>query len=286
MYLRGLAELFLHPPANFVESTLQSTLPASPTGNPNVQVTASGSTNTKGSYSTLIDPVNFDIYRMLIGFSDVFTAATVERVLVDIAHGDTGGGNEQIILPDLLAGGTAVWGGTNGCPPRMIDVPMYVPAGRSIRARCASNIASNTVRIWCVVWGGPDAPPWDVFTGCDAYGITAASSSGTSHTAGNSGADSSYASLGSTLSRDYRGLFYLVQNSQTVLNNLTYYMKIGYSSTDLLIGYMTATTSEQIHGPWPSGPVFQPLPSGTQLQVRGECSGTAQAMEVAAYCLY
>lgn len=277
--------MILHPPHAFAENSIQSTLPATPSGNPGTSITASASTNTKGSWTSLIDPLNFDVYRLWLGLSDTNTSATIERVLLDIGYGPTGGGSEQVIISNLLAGGLQNTGSNLG-PSRIIDLPIYIPSGTALRARCQSNIGSNTVRVWAVVWGGPDAPPWKVFTMCDDYGTNTSTSAGTSHTAGNTGAESAWASLGSTLSRDYEAFFGLVQNAQTVTTQITYHYELGYSSTTLYEGYASATTTECMHGLWPVGPNYAPLPSGTQMQVRGEASGTAQAHELALYCLY
>lgn len=150
-------------------------------GTTGTTVTASGTANTKGSYSSLIDPTNEPSYGIWVGFSDVAVAATVTNVLVDIAYGPTGGGNEQIILPDLNAG----WAPdhTTHVGDKKYFFPVYIPTGTRVSARCAASTASDTVLVRIVLI---QKPFYEFMAGpVSVYGRDATNSRGTSVTPGN-----------------------------------------------------------------------------------------------------
>lgn len=262
----------------------QHNLAATPSTTPGTVLTAAGSAHTKGSWASLVDPVEFDVFRVLLVLGDHSTSAALIKGLMDLGVGPAGGGSEQVILPDLLVGDMCSFGFAAGAPPKFLDLPLYIPAGTRLSGRFQSTTASKTMRANVFLWGGPSGPAWPTITHIDAYGITAASSSGVSHTPGNTGAESAWASVGSTLSKDYDGFFVGVQPNNATETNIAYHMEFGYSSTTLAEVYCCGQTNETMQGPWPAGPFFVPLPAGTQMQVRGEASGTAVARDVAIYC--
>ena len=250
------------------------------------RVTASGSTHTKGSWSSMIDPVPSDCYWLNLMIGGVSQGNTRTEALVDIAIGPTGGGSEQVILPNLLAG----WSGANPLRngERVVSVPMYIPAGLRVSGRCQSAIASDTVDLGLALSCGFSGPPWAAFTCADAYGVDTATSMGTAVTAGNSGTEGSWTNIGSTTSRDYYGLYILVQSETTgtTMTSLAYHFEIGYSSTTLAEFLFMTDSNEWTNGPFPAFPYLGFIPSGTQLQVRGECSSSAEVLDVALYGLY
>lgn len=247
-------------------------------------LTAAGSAHTKGSWAPLIDPVPFDVYGIWLQFTDHFTTGSAIKGLTDIGIGPSGGGSEVVVVPNLLTGGIANLTFAGGGAQRWFYLPLFIPEGTRLSARHQSTTASKTIRCVVNLWGGPSGPAWPTITHVDAYGITEASSSGVSHTPGNTGAESAWASVGSTLSKDYDGFFVSVQGNNGTETAIGYHLEFGYSSTTLCEVYCQGATNETICGPLPSGPFFVPLPSGTQMQVRGEASGTAVAKDVAIYC--
>lgn len=252
---------------------------------PGIQVVASGTAHTKGSYVSLVDPVTFDSHMLMLRIADIATTATNTDMLLDIAIGDTGGGNEQIILPDLLVGWTQA--GNNRAGALQLYFPVFIPKGKSVRARCQSSVVSDTADVLAVLYEGA-ALPWRAFAGCDAYGVNSSGdSSGTSHTPGNTGAESSYASIGGTTSKNYRAIMLRVHPTNTTTSNLAYHWELGISSATPpgAEWFLLDTTSEEAEL-FPNFPYMINIPSGTQLQIRGECSGTAQAHDVAFYCFY
>lgn len=272
------------PPVGF--AYVQNNLQATPsTSAPGTGVTLGGVAHTKTSWVSMIDPTSADCYWIALAFHQISAATTNTRTLVDIGIGPTGGGSEQVVLPNLLAGGSPNWTASGGC---LIEVPLYIPRNSRISIRAQSARTSFTMSAICWVWGGPTSPPWWVAVGADDIGITTASSSGTTITAGNSGAESAWTSVGSTTSKNYSALLAASQlDSNTAKSALAYHWEFGASSTTLGEFYSNVTTtSETYTGLWPNPLMYQQIPSGTQLQARGECSGTAEALDVALYGLY
>jgi hypothetical protein len=136
------------------------------TSNRGTNCVASGSINTKGSYTVLTAATTLEawgIYLYLYGGS-----ATASH-LIDIG---IGAATEDILIPDLrLDVG-------NQSPSAQYYFPILVPEGSRLTARVASTVASSGVRI-CGTLVGPNEsipPPLSVVT---AYGVVSASSRGT-----------------------------------------------------------------------------------------------------------
>lgn len=259
----------------------QSNLQGTPSATlPGTTVTASGSTHTKGSWSSLIDPLNFDTQLLMIKLGNVQTSATDTKVLVDIGVGPTGGGSEQVVIPDMQAGGalTIIGGG-----PTLV-VPFRLKRGTRLSARCQALIASDTVQVLVFAFGGMDYLPFPVFTKAVAYGIDSANSRGTSHTPGNSGSESTWTNFGSTTSHNHKAWFVMCGGpSGTTWTGIGYHIEIGKNSTTWGEWHMATSTSEDISGPLPPFPVFREAAAGTQMQIRAEASGTAQALYPSIY---
>lgn len=230
--------------------------------------------------------VPYDVYRVLIAISDTFVAATDTRTLVDIGVGASG--SEQVLIPNMLAGHCNTISNMEGAMGRFVDLPLYIPRGTRISMRAQSVTVSKTYRVFMALWGGPSLPPWPVFRGCDAYGPDTATSGGVAHTPGNTGVQSAWASVGSVTTRPYSAFFPMVAGAAavTIYNVIAYQLQWGWSSTALMEGWCRSGTSEQFTGPFPTGPIYTDIPAGTQLQVRGKASGTAQSLNTAIYCLY
>jgi hypothetical protein len=228
--------------------------------------------------------VTFDTQLIQLMFSEVAQAATDTDMLLDLAIADTGGGNEQIIFPDMMVGWRQSVTSRMGAQP--FNIPMRIPAGKALRARCQSIIASDTVDVNVWLMGGGGGAAWPVFTGCDAYGISSSgASTGTAHTPGASGSESTAADIGSTTSKQYKGIMIGLHSANTTTTARGYHWECQIDSTTIAEWYELANTTEEIFT-FPTFPYMVRIPSGKQLQVRAESSGTAVAHDVAFYCLY
>ena len=267
----------------------QTNLSGGPSTASGTLITASSTIHTKGSWVSLIDPVDYDSFGLWIGLSDSAGANTRTDQLLDIAIGPSGGGSEQVIISNLICGWSASGAASATYMGRRFFLPIFIPKGVRVSARNQALIASDTVRVQIGLLGGESNLGWPMCVGMDDYGIDTATSGGTSHTAGNSGAFSSYTNFGSTLSRHYKGVLTLPQGtmSDTVMTSQAYYWEAAVPTADTIASWQyETTTGESVTGPWPSQPFMVELPSGTQMQVRASASSTAEAMDIGMYLLY
>jgi hypothetical protein len=166
-----------------------------------------------------VDPTDLPSYGIWIAFHEVSVAAAIQNMLVDLAYGPTGGGNEEIIIPDLNAANAPV--GATYCGSKFYWFPVYIPAGVRVSARCQASTASDTVI--CAIW--LDQNPLYPFVGgrVAVYGRVAASSRGTAVTPG-AGAFGTWTEIlneagGSGLTRPHR--LWVLGNDPNVDTSLT-----------------------------------------------------------------
>jgi len=164
-------------------------------------ITANNTQNVKGSYSQLVAATSFDACGMLIYMKNgkgLFYS-------LDLAIG--AGGAEKIIAPDLVTAGATTTMATQ------IFVPICIPKGTRISARCQANAASAGA-ITCAVYlcDGGLSHMVEGYAGIDAIGFGTANY-GTAVTSGATSAKGSYAQLIASTARDYAGLFAVVANS-------------------------------------------------------------------------
>lgn len=98
-------------------------------------VTASGSTNTKGSWSNLGSTTSFAYEGFTLYQSRPSNAASI---LTDIGI-DDGAGNINILLPDFAFAGQKLVNEHN----THMYIPVHVPAGSQLVARCQASVAST-----------------------------------------------------------------------------------------------------------------------------------------------
>lgn len=111
-------------------------------------VTASASVNTKGSYAAVVASTAVDCDGFLVTFAGQTSNV---RVLVDIAVG--GAGSEQVIVANL------VWSANQNLT-QTFYVPVSLPAGTRISARCQSSTGSVVAAVSVtLVKGGWRTPP-------------------------------------------------------------------------------------------------------------------------------
>jgi len=266
----------------------ETNLTATPVAGAGNLITAAGTAHVKGAWTSCIDPVDYDSYGLWIGLNDSAVANTRTDQLLDIAIGPSGGGSEQVIVSNLICGWSATGAASATYMGRRFFLPIFIPKGVRVSARIQALIVSDTMHLQIGLLGGESNLGWPICMGMDDYGVDTATSGGTSHTPGNSGAYSAYTNLGSTLSRNYKGVLMLPQGtmSDTVMGSLAYYWQAAISSGTIASWQYETTTGENVTGPWPGQPFMAELPSGTQMQVRATCSGTAEAQDVGMYCLY
>lgn len=139
-------------------------------------ITASGSNNTKGSYTQLIASTAHPAGGLLVILGGANTSGGA--YLIDIAIGAAA--SEQIILPDLY------YHAQSDSTYMYFYVPISIPKGSRLSARTACSSASRTVRVNVTPVSGEAYESAAVAYGTDAANSrgTQLTSSGTSHTKG------------------------------------------------------------------------------------------------------
>jgi len=258
----------------------QNNLTATPqTTNVGIGITTGATPNTKTAYTQLFAATTYDVYGFWLYVSGTSNSAAIANFLLDIAIG--AGGSEQIILPDFQIG----WRTAPGAGFHGDFIPLFIPRGTRIAARLQSSLANDPGRITIFLNRGASGYIGQLFTNCDTYGANLANSGGTAHTAGNSGAESTPATIGTT-TRPYGAVSLSVNGTNSVTTGVAYHWELMIGGTNHGEWYTINTTSENIYGPVPTSPIYVSIPAGTALQIRGECSGTAQSQEIAFHCFY
>jgi hypothetical protein len=239
-----------------------------------------GTANTKGNWVAIHSTISYDLFKHRVVFTVVNTAVTSEQMLVDLGIGpDTS--NVTVVASNLVAGSASNAAGQIG---RVYMLPLFIPAGTLLFARCQSNIASNTVLCAVQSWGGSDRPGMGpIVTYIEDIGAATASSTGTAITPGNSGALGSYAQLTAASANDYVGFTLAGGCTNTVITALSQLFSIGIgAATEVDIGtlhYWAGNASEWINAysdfvPWD-------VPAGTRIAARGSSTGTADTSQFA-----
>lgn len=266
----------------FHQALLQSNLPATPSLTAwGTTLTAHATPHSKGAWSTIIASTTHDVYGFWVYVNGTRNPTTDTSMMFDIA---IGAAQENIIVPEFLCGFRALPDGA--CGPQCQYFPIFIPRGAKISARIQALITNDTADFLLFAQGGASALAGPFFSGCDAYGTTIASTTGTSHTPGNTGAESTAANVGGTLSKNYGAVALGLQGIGTVMGALAEHWELMVGGVTVCEWYALSQVGETMFGPIPQAPFLASLPSGTQLQVRAEASGTGEATGVALYCFY
>lgn len=262
-----------------------------PTGTSGVGTAmTAGASNAKGTAVSLLT-ITQDVHFLRVGFGNFFANATNCSVLADILVDPAGGTSWQVRIPNLFAGNTMlpdldISGSANAI--RWFEFPIFIPAGAAIGCQGATaHTVAQAGEVILQVAGGDASGVFPSGQGVEAIGVNTADSGGTAHTAGNTSAFSSWTNFGSTLVNPAKGIIFSLQGEgDSSFTSLAYIFEFGVAGqiigAPILVGTTTTETSNLI-----LQQSFNnvSLPAGTQLQVRGKCSGTAQPIDVAAWAL-
>jgi len=223
-------------------------------------LTASASTNTKGSWSQLGSALSFDV--SLIHLT-LYTTTAARNIILDIGIGASG--SQQVLMSNLYFRPT-------GSTDSQLDIilPMDIPTGSVLWGRAQSNTASSAVTFVKINGYSGGFVQGAGHSGGDGIGITLGSSVGTTLTASAAGnTKGSYAQLIASTARDYSGLIVLAY---------------GQSATEYLMDIaIGASGSEQVIMPnvmlgiASMAGFYIPLavPSGTRVAARCQCAAAA-----------
>ena len=253
------------------DTTTYETAGANTAASRGTSITANASGNTKGSYTQLIASTSYDTVGVLVMLDDL--AAGIDYLL-DIAIG--AGGSEQIILPDLYAGG-----GTGSIAyGAQYWFPIAIPAGSRIAARCQASTGSSVIRVSCLLAAAGFMPPAPL-SRVTAYGANSADSGGVSvDPGGSANTKGSYSQIVASTTNDIKGLIIAIGNQlNNVRSSQSWLIDLaigGAGSEQIVIANyaLNCSTSPDIVVPQTSD--FLPLciPAGTRLAVRAQSDGT------------
>lgn len=110
-----------------------------------VSVAAAGTANTKGSWTTIVASTAFDYDLVNVVGWAANSGNVANQYAFDIGVGAAA--SEVVVIPNLmvyeLAGGPYI-----GAKSFDAQVPVSIPAGSRIAARCQSTTASKAMRVW------------------------------------------------------------------------------------------------------------------------------------------
>jgi hypothetical protein len=249
-----------------------------------------GVSNTKGSYSELIDGANVtnDVWWIAININSGNISSAARDMLIDIAIDPTAGTSYSVVIPDLLAPSPRGYGPLGS--GMWYQFPLFIPAGSSIAARAAVNNANaGLVRVQAFLYGKPRNPESTrVGNIVEAIGINAGSSSGTAVTSGTT-SEGGWTALGSPTRDCWFFQLGFGLNQGGIASSLSYHGEIGSGNGSnkriIVPDVYTAVGVDESVVMLPHMGVAS-VHEGDTLYGRLQCSGTLVAgTSMAAYCL-
>lgn len=262
-------------------------------------VAVGASANAAGTAVTLLSALAHDCEYLVLGVSGYSGSGVNGSTLVDILIDPAGGTSWSDLISDLLCGFTAFMeldgSGALGAP-LMYHFPIWLKAGTSIGAVAQGTFLNgssvftapaNTPRIVAYAAGGNKNPAsWWCGQKVETVGtLDTANSRGQAHTAGASGAFSSWTSLGSAIGARAGALQYGVQGpGSSSASGKVYRFEFGAGSNQIGPCLYKGLGGLEVSTSFFPGPVFCDIAAGTQMQVRAACGTTSpQALDCAAY---
>jgi hypothetical protein len=245
-----------------------------------VTVTSSASANAKGAWTQLNSAQPRDACFVLLQVSTDYGSATINSA-IDLGVGSSG--NEVAILNNLVINNSFEGDGN----VIELAIPLLIPAGERLAARCQSSSASQSLGVSLFTWDG--AYSMEGVNGAEAVGFQSGSTEGTSVTAGASSLGS-YTQLTAATPRDYVGYFMMfdfLKASLPTADFIVANLAIGASGSEVVIdsSYGPVFSSSQKLVGGPSRPaIFRPIPAGTRIAMNAE--GAAVSFGATLYGLF
>jgi hypothetical protein len=237
-----------------------------------------GASNAEGSWTAIASSANIanDVYGVLLWICAGASSGNAKNHLLDLGVDPAGGTSYTARISNLACGAsaTAVNGG------RYYYFPLAIKAGSSVAVRIqGSNATAGTVRVVAMFYGKPDRPEL-VRSGQYSETVgTITNSNGVSFTPGNSNAEGTWVSLGTT-AKDLWFWQLGVQIDNGTITSLGYHIDLAYGDGSnkhmILENHFIGLegTAESINtGLQMHTECF--VPAGSTIYVRGTCSGTA-----------
>jgi hypothetical protein len=241
-----------------------------------VTLTSGATAHTKGSYTQLIASTVADVYCLWLWARGVAASAGDGRCLIDVAVGPAG--SERIILRDLNFGAAP-----SSISLRDMGIPIYIPTGSRIAARCQRDTASGTVLLG---WMLDEQPVWPGTVGQvgTSYGVDLTNTRGVVITTGN-GAFGSWQQVVASTTSPHRwwwpGIDVGGDTTQST-GSCVVQLGVGAAGSERVLGtwHFRASVTEELTGPHQPLPVYRPLPAGVRIAVRASNGGNSLGVAV------
>lgn len=228
-------------------------------------VAAGGAANTKGAWTQLIATTSRAASCFLLS---LLTNWTNQVFLIDIGIGAAGA--ETVLLSN--ASFEAATGGAHRTP--IFLIPVAIPAGTRVSARCQANAANAAVTVLVSVleFGFPRLPSFGRAT---TYGAIPASSLGTAVALGASGVNGAWTQIVASLTNPLRWLVIFAER-QAAANNSSNTLDIGVGavgSEQVVIPTLSWRSDNDTGNSYGAGwslPVS--IPAGQRVAARGSSS--------------
>jgi len=255
---------------------------ATPSTTPGVSVTP-GASNVEGSWTEIAGDADItqDIYLVQLFISGGGSNAASKMQLLDIGWDPAGGTSYSAQINNIACGSTNSPATVSAYGGLTFILPIFIPAGSAVAVRIqGSHATAGTVRVQAEFYGRPSHPE-NVNVGQYSETIgTITNSSGVAFTPGNSGAEGSWVSLGTT-SRPLWWWQLGVQADDTSLLGSGYHFDLAYGDGSNKIMIIENFQYYCSNGETTSGGIqingFCEVPAGGELFVRGSCTGTSDA---------
>lgn len=232
-------------------------------------ITAAASANTKGTYTQIIASTAHAAKGILVQLGAVTAGVDYS---VDISIGAAAA--EIIIVPDLIAGS-----GTGSIARQgPYFIPLSVPAGTRIAARCQATTLSSTIRVKVHLLG--DLPGgMEPFGKIVHYGFVAGTTQGTTIDPGATiNTKGAYTALTASSTYAIKALYFdqsnLVQVTRTSADWLLD-IAVGAAAAEIVVlpnFHLEASTTDDTMVHTPSPLLAVSIPAGTRISARCMCS--------------
>lgn len=247
-----------------------------------------GASNADGTVVEVLGDLAHDVHFLVVAIGGINTSAANNNALLDVLVDPAGGTSWASLIDDLVCGFTPTpTAGTAGLQ-MYYYFPLYIKAGASLAVQARTARASNTTtgRVCMWAYGNPSRPDnWWCGSKVESLGINAASSEGTTVTAGNSGTFGSWTDIG-TSSYRYGAVQFGMNGSDSITTALAYYWQLGIGSAQFPGSptlWQSTSANEVAARSGMAGPIWCDTPASTTWQIRGTSNSTSENFNGAVY---
>lgn len=236
-------------------------------------ITSSGSANTKGSWTQLIAATTRDAAFVVV---NPILNGGASNISYGIDIGVGGAGSENPVITNF----PAFFSPSQQVFAASAILPVRIPAGSRVSARCQSSGLSAAIGI-VLQLGDSSLASADFAQIAEAVGFNTATTLGTAvDGGGTANTKGSYAQIVASAAATYRGFLVVIDTLNTTasaLNGKLLDIAIGAAASEQVIVPNIAIALNNGVGNQPQvlGPFWVPIPEGTRLSARCQCSSNA-----------